>query len=390
MKKLGGIIMKLGRGILSLSLVSLIALAGCGSGDDKQTSDNSNDAEAKGNFKEVETFDIEGQINQLELSLDEKGEVFLWSEQEKKLSDEKRKNVRLLEEETITLDEDIFSQGASLMPSGKVYTDHSDFNADTYNMYIYDPQTGEEVEKEVPEEAGEHIFPILHPSTQTINEDHDLYLHSITDTKNDVESFIWNYETNEVQELKIVEELRNANDGEEIYYPRFQLSSDGKQVYVLVDDNGFYVYDMEDESLEKIFEQESVVFPKTYTNMITSDDAYIPYVDEIVEGEDGLELMTKLYDIESEESIDLGDVKRVFTQTDGNLVLYKEDTLYNFDVEKEEEIEIHTFDLAENEEVVNLAVSEDGSTIVYVLETEITNDGEVEISQTAHVLKNNI
>lgn len=382
------IIMKLGRSILSLSLVSLIALAGCGSGDDKQTSDNSKDAEATGDFKEVETFDIEGQISHLEFSLDEKGEVFLWGEQEQKLSDEERKNVRLLGEETITLDEDIFSQGASLMPSGKVYTDHSDFTTDTYNMYIYDPKTDEGVEKEVPEEVTEHINPILHPLTQTINEEQDLYLHFITDTKNEVESFTWNYETNEVQELKIVEELRKANDGEEIYNPRFQLSSDGKQVYILVDDNGFYVYDIEDESLENIFEQESVAFPKTNTNMITSDDAYIPYVDEIIEGEDGLELMTKLYDIESEESIDLGDVERVFTQNDGNLVLYKEDTLYNYDVEKEEETEIHTFDLDENEEVANVAVSEDGTTIVYVLETETTNDDdEVETSQTAHVLK---
>lgn len=382
------IIMKLGRSILSLSLVSLIALAGCGSGDDKQTSDNSKDTEATGDFKEVETFDIEGQISHLEFSLDEKGEVFLWGEQEQKLSDEERKNVRLLEEETITLDEDIFSQGASLMPSGKVYTDHSDFTTDTYNMYIYDPKTDEGVEKEVPEEVTEHINPILHPLTQTINEEQDLYLHFITDTKNEVESFTWNYETNEVQELKIVEELRKANDGEEIYNPRFQLSSDGKQVYILVDDNGFYVYDIEDESLEKIFEQESVAFPKTNTNMITSDDAYIPYVDEIIEGEDGLELMTKLYDIESEESIDLGDVERVFTQNDGNLVLYKEDTLYNYNVEKEEETEIHTFDLDENEEVANVAVSEDGTTIVYVLETETTNDDdEVETSQTAHVLK---
>lgn len=382
------IIMKLGRSILSLSLVSLIALAGCGSGDDKQTSDNSKDTEATGDFKEVETFDIEGQISHLEFSLDEKGEVFLWGEQEQKLSDEERKNVRLLGEETITLDEDIFSQGASLMPSGKVYTDHSDFTTDTYNMYIYDPKTDEGVEKEVPEEVTEHINPILHPLTQTINEEQDLYLHFITDTKNEVESFTWNYETNEVQELKIVEELRKANDGEEIYNPRFQLSSDGKQVYILVDDNGFYVYDIEDESLEKIFEQDSVAFPKTNTNMITSDDAYIPYVDEIIEGEDGLELMTKLYDIESEESIDLGDVERVFIQNDGNLVLYKEDTLYNYDVEKEEETEIHTFDLDENEEVANVAVSEDGTTIVYVLETETTNDDdEVETSQTAHVLK---
>src|SRR5699024_10903916 len=381
-------IMKLGRSILSLSLVSLIALAGCGSGDDKQTSDNSKNTEATGDFKEVETFDIEGQISHLEFSLDEKGEVFLWGEQEQKLSDEERKNVRLLGEETITLDEDIFSQGASLMPSGKVYTDHSDFTTDTYNMYIYDPKTDEGVEKEVPEEVTEHINPILHPLTQTINEEQDLYLHFITYTKNEVESFTWNYETNEVQELKIVEELRKANDGEEIYNPRFQLSSDGKQVYIIVDDNGFYVYDIEDKSLEKIFERESVAFPKTNTNMITSDDAYIPYVDEIIEGEDGLELMTKLYDIESEESIDLGDVERVFTQNDGNLVLYKEDTLYNYDVEKEEETEIHTFDLDENEEVANVAVSEDGTTIVYVLETETTNDDdEVETSQAAHVLK---
>src|SRR5699024_9421574 len=213
-------IMKLGRSILSLSLVSLIALAGCGSGDDKQTSDNSKDTEATGDFKEVETFDIEGQISHLEFSLDEKGEVFMWGEKEQNL-----------------LDEESLSQRASLMSTGQVYNDHSDFTTDTYNMYIYDPQTDEGVEKEVPEEVTEHIYPILHPLTQTINEEQDLYLHFITDTKNEVESFTWNYETNEVQELKIVEELRKANDGEEIYNPRFQLSSDGKQVYILVDDN---------------------------------------------------------------------------------------------------------------------------------------------------------
>src|SRR5699024_3987181 len=104
------IIMKLGRSILSLSLVSLIAIAGCGSDDDKQTSDNSKETEATRDFKEVETFDIEGQISHLEFSLDKKGEVFLWGEQEQKLSHEERKNVRLLGEETITLDEDSFSQ----------------------------------------------------------------------------------------------------------------------------------------------------------------------------------------------------------------------------------------------------------------------------------------
>src|SRR5699024_7966444 len=131
--------------------------------------------------------------------------------------------------------------GASLMPSGKVYTDHSDFTTDTYNMYIYDPMTDEGVEKEVPEEVTEHINPILHPLTQTINEEKDLYLHFITNTKNKVKKFTSNYETYEVQELKIVEQLSKAKNVEEIYNPRFQLSSDVKQIYILVEDNGFYV-----------------------------------------------------------------------------------------------------------------------------------------------------
>src|SRR5699024_4497324 len=96
--------------------------------------------------------------------------VFLYGEQEQKHSAEERKNVRLLGEETITLVEDIYSEGASLMRSGKVYSDHADFTTDTYNMYIYDPKTDEGVEKEVPEEVTEHIYPILHPLTQTINE----------------------------------------------------------------------------------------------------------------------------------------------------------------------------------------------------------------------------
>src|SRR5699024_5311531 len=150
-------------------LVSLIALAGGGRGDDKQTRDNSKDTEATGDFKEVETSDIEGQRSHLEFSLDEEGEVCRWGEQEQKLRGDETGRVRRREDETTPRDEGLFSQGASLMPSGRVYTAHSDFTTDTYNMHIYDAKTDEGVAKEVPEEVPEPISPILRPLTPTIN-----------------------------------------------------------------------------------------------------------------------------------------------------------------------------------------------------------------------------
>ena len=115
--------------------------------------------------------------------------------------------------------------------------------------------------------------------------------------------------------------------------------------------------------------------------MVTSDDQYIPYIDEIVKNEDKpfdrTKLDMKLLNVETKESIDVGIVKRVFPINDGNIILYKEEGIFLYDIESEEETLIHPVELSEN-----------GETIVTIIETEEEDEeGEKVISQKAYVYK---
>lgn len=378
---------------IATSCIALAVLAGCSDKTGKQSDISKKDPSSDGpTFKEVESFDIDGQVSQIDLTLDESGEIFFWNEQDQKLSDPQRKKVRMLEDETITLEDDQFKLGTSLLPSGKIYTDRSKFSEDQYKMAIFDPRTKEETELELPSNVTEYVMPILHTNSETINEEDHMYLHFQTETDNDAVTFLWNFDTGEANAISLMQDLRDAHNGEEVDYPRLQLSSDSKKVFVLIDNDGIYEYDVESEELTLLLENGHIQFPITYSSMVTSDDQYIPYIDEIVKNEDKpfdrTKLDMKLLNVETKESIDVGIVKRVFPINDGNIILYKEEGIFLYDIESEEETLIHPVELSENEELVDLSVSGNGETIVTIIETEEEDEeGEKVISQKAYVYK---
>lgn len=384
--------------LLTAGLISFVIFAGC-SDDGKQSTSNETktesnnpntnetskkDTETSAAYKEVESFDIDGKIAGQIFSIDEKGEIISWGEKDKKLSDEQRKFVRIIGDETITLDKDEFKIGTEILPDGTLITDRSENKEDKYLFYIFDPKTGEDVEKNLPKEAHEYVYPLLLPNPKIMNIDENLYIHTITNVKKEMETFLWNYETDEITDLSIIKDIVEKN-GKDIDYPRLQLSKDGKTIYAIVPNNGIYQYDIESQTLEQLFEHDNLSIPITTTAFITRDERYIPYIDETT---DDREHIGKLFDVETKESIDLGIFERIFNKTDGNIMILKDNKLYDYDTSTQEEQLAHTFELGDRDRIKNIDVSADGSTIFVVIEYhEENDDGDKEYVQKAHVLK---
>lgn len=217
-----------------------------------------------------------------------------------------------------------------------------------------------------------------------MNIDENLYVHTITNVKKETETFLWNYETDEITNVSIVKDLVEKN-GKDIDYPRLQLSKDGKTIYSIVPDNGIYQYDIESQTLEQLFENNKLSIPITSTAFITRDERYIPYIDETTEDR---EHFVKLFDVETKESIDLGMIERVFNKTDGNIMILKDNKLYDYDTSTQEEQLAHTFELGDRDRIKNIDVSEDGSTIFVVIEYhEEDDEKDKEYVEKAHILK---
>lgn len=388
--------MKKSSKLLGICFTAFIALVGCSNNSGEKNADT-NDAEhakeEKATYEEFDTFDIDGVVSTIDLNFDEEGESLFWIDLDSRFSHTERRNVRLIDEkETITLDEEEYGLATSLLPSGKIYSDDSNSRGEEYHILkTYDVKNDVKKDYDLPESMFEHIFPILHPNATTINEDHSTYIHFQTDTDHDKETFLWNYETGDTKEIPLMQVIRDTQGEEDVDYPRLQLSSDMKKVFVLIDSIGIYEYDIESEEMKTLLEDESIVYPITYTSYVTADDRYIPYVDELIKVEDrplAAELQMSLLDVTSKESIPLGIVNRIYTLKDGNVMLLKEDGLYYYDIEKEEETEVYPINLEDHEELKDFSISENGETFVMIIEREEEDDdGDPEKNQKAHVFK---
>lgn len=187
-----------------------------------------------------------------------------------------------------------------------------------------------------------------------------------------------------ITNISIIKDIVEKN-WKDIDYPRLQFSKDGKTIYAIVPNNGIYQYDIESQTLGQLFEHDNLSIPITSTAFITRDEPYIPYIDETTEDR---EHIGKLFDIETKESIDLGLFERVFNKTDGNIMILKDNKLYDYDTSTQEEQLAHTFELGDRDRIKNIDLSADGSTIFVVIEYhEENDDGDKEYVQKAQVLK---
>ncbi|HLQ71711.1 MAG TPA: hypothetical protein VK142_07895 [Bacillota bacterium] len=355
--------------LVSFIVIIMLTLAGCGDKSADGAKNSSNDKKA--GFEEVDSFELEGPITNVNFSLDEDGDTLIWGETDGEIGEDKRRYA-WVDGEAKELDIERYDHFASLLPSGIIFNtvwDH-DKEEEKYSIVEYDPATDEETEFVVTD-SDHDTYPL--PSHGVYLEDPKTYVHTVTNTKfDDSETFIWDVEANEYTDVTFIQDMKKDAGVDELpSYPHFFLSSDASMIYATVLDTGVYAYDVEAGKTEKLLESDNIGPGDSYSTTLTSDDQYMTYA-TYEEGEDSMSvnITYQAVDVESGDTIDIGEGRALFTLSDGNVIIVDktdddERVVKYFDFETEELETIHTIEEKEDMEIDNVTVSLDGSTIAY-------------------------
>lgn len=185
-----------------------------------------------------------------------------------------------------------------------------------------------------------------------------------------VHMYIWDMDANEIKELDVTETVANEVELEELtLYPHGAITNDGTELYATLADVGIFRYDLENDTSEFIYSADLGFFSnneKSQTSILTSDDRYILYamLDE--------RRMTHFaYEIETGESIELGEGIATYPLEDGSVMMFTyEDEFIHFDLGGDTSVAAHTPDLGEDDRIDSFTVSKDGSTLAYVVRDE--------------------
>lgn len=351
--------------LLSILAIITIMLAGCG---DKSAEGNKAPGKSKqaDGFKEQETFELDGPVNMTTFSFDEEGTTLFWGETNGGMGDDARRYV-WLDGDVKELDMEKYDQFAMLSPSGTIINSQSDHDKDENSILEYDPSTDEE-ESFVISDSDHNEYPL--PGYGTYIQDPRTYVHTETNTKfDDSETFLWDIDNDEYTDMTFIQDIKKDVGKDELTsYPHFFLSEDASTVYATVSDDGIFAYDMEKGETENLLSTDNIMPVDTYTTTLTSDEAHIAYA--VNESEDDeFSIVFNALDLDSEETIEIGEGNALFTLSDGNIIIIdknddEQDVKY-FDFETEELETIHTIKEEENQEIDNITVSLDGSTIAY-------------------------
>lgn len=340
------------------------------------TSDSSDiTPEAEGSvsqFKEVESFKLEGAVTNINFNMNAEGDILYWGENNGGLGDDIRRNV-WVNGEVKELDMDVYPQSSFLTPAGDIISKEVDREApegERHTIIEYDPRTNEE--KRIPSGI-EDIITLL-PSHGTYIQDPNFYIHTETSPNRDDESrtIYWDMEKNEISNLSFLQDIKDEV-GEITSYVHYFLNSDGSKVYGTAMNAGVFSHDVESGETRRLMETDNIMAHGKYTNMLTPDDKYLIYA---TNDPDASEIIITYHalDVETEETIELGNGTRVFTLADGNVIIVDGNDVNLYSFEKEALETIHTIDLEENQKIDNVTVSMDGSTIAYGYRTK--NDGD--------------
>lgn len=346
--------------------IIMIALTACG-GDDNSSSGKKGKSKKKG-FKEAESFEVDYPVLHREFALDETGNVLFWSEDDNSTMRDQPTYV-WVDGEKKDLGTDRFSSNAFLYPSGNIHSmerDHDKPEGEQISVIHYDPRTDTETEDMYQPDDEEHDVVTLHGGPGRYLEDSKMYVHTITNTdRDDDETFMWDGESDTIKDLKIIEKLKETyGDNELPNYPHLTLSDDASTIYAAISGAGIYAYDVEDESVETIVEEDELLIREEITRMLTPDEKYFLYGrNDSTEGE--LKISIHAVNVETKETVEIGEGSKIFALADGNVIIADDEEVKHFDFKKEKLDTIHTIELGENEDLNNLAVSTDGSTIAY-------------------------
>lgn len=356
-------------------------LAGCGEENNETAGDNNTNNTSKekakepaAQYEEVTTFALKGPVTTLNFNLDEDGDTLLWGENDGGFGDALRRNV-WVDDEVKSLDFELFNQFSFLTPTGYIISKENNPNApegEKYSIIEYNPST-EEVEKYP---AKNSFDDILLPGKGTYLQEPKIYVH--TDTNPNIEkengTYIWDVEKNEFIVLSFIDDIKEEV-GEITSYANLLLNKDASKVYGSVLEEGIFSYDVKSGTTERLLASTNILPQSDVSPVLSEDEKYMIYGEVDPEASEVI-YAYKALNLETDETIELGDGKDVIALTDGNVIIIdkSEVTLFDFDTGKLETI--HTIELEENQKMNNLTVSLDGSTIAYGYETEGEDDEE--------------
>ncbi|MEN1970383.1 hypothetical protein WMZ97_20200 [Lentibacillus sp. N15] len=355
--------------------IILMVLAGCGGNDDSANAKKDKKSSKQASYKELETIDLEGTVNSLNFSLDEDGSTLMWGENDGGLGDDKRRYV-WVDGEVKELDLDTFGQSSILSGNGTIINHKVDWDAEVnkrHSIIEYDP-AADKTEEFIADNDRDDI---LLPGHGDYLQEPRTYIHTVTNTKfDDSETYIWDIDNNKFTDLNFIHDIKSEMDEEELTsYPHFFLSADASMVYAIVLDEGIFAYDVEAQKMESLLLSDNVLTADGNTTMLTSDGQHIAYgVND--SDDDNIIVTLHALDVETKESIEIGEGNALFTLTDGNIIIVDDNEVKLFDFKTEELKTVHTIKLKENEELDNVTVSLDGSTIAYGYTAKDEDNGE--------------
>lgn len=355
--------------ILSSVVILLLALTACGGNDDTSSG-------SKGKaYKETESFELDYPVLNRDFALNETGDVLFWGEDNSSRNREQPSYV-WVDGEIKDLGTDKFSSNAVLLPSGIIIKADKDRDLpknEQHSIIEYDPATDSE-EKFVAQGDIDEI--LLHVGPGRYLEDPKTYVHTVSNPNIEgKDAFIWDIENNIFKDLTIIQQLKDIVEDDELSgYPHFTLSQDASTVYASHSGLGLFAYDVASGELDELVSDDKYLTRTGNTTLLTSDEKHFAY--GINDSSDAkLKITIHAVDVDTKETVEIGQGTKVFTLTDGNIIIVDDEEVKHYDFETKTLETIHTIELEENQKLDNVTVSTDGSTIAYGY-TEKTEENE--------------
>ena len=376
--------MRKGFCFILITIACTFILTACGENGEKSAIDTNEKNVSENEYVEETTFELEGPVKMMNFNLNETGDILYWGENDGGLGDDLRRNV-WVDGEVRPLNIDVFNQFSFLTEAGTIITKINNPKApegERYSIIEYDPTTEEA--KEYPTKDG--FDDILLPDPGTYLDEQKMYIHTDTNPEQDKESntYIWDVKKNEFNVLSFIDDIKK--EVEEITpYVHLYLNDDASIVYGTVSEEGIYSHDVAAGTTKKLLSTEQILPQSGVSPVLTKDGANLIY-GEVDPDASEIIYRYQALDVETGETIGIGDGKHVLTLSDGNAVIILDEKVMHFDFETEELQTIHTIELEENQELNNVTVSADGSTIAYGYETK--GEDEEEDTYEMTILRN--
>lgn len=320
-------------------------------------------------FQEEEAIELDGPVTTLNFSLDEDGDTLFWGENDGGRGDDLRRNV-WVDGEVKSLDHQLYDQFSMLSQSGHIITSNQvDTEEGVRHAIIeYDPRTDQTKEFV----AEDDRVDMLHFNRGAYIQDPRTYIHTETKVKEDnADTFLWKVDEKEYMDLNIIKGIKSESGQEIKNYPHYYVTKDISTVYAVVLDGGIFAYDIASGEIESLLETDNLV---QINRMLTYDEKYIVYGVHDPEAE--LSVTIQAFNLETKETIELGEGTKVFPLTNGNVAIIDQNEVKQFDFPSEKLETMNKIELKENEDIDNITVSTDGSTIAYGITQKGAEDTE--------------